>query len=306
MELMQLNYFMEVATSQHVTKSAERLHIAQPALTQAIHRLEAELGVPLFVHKGRNIRLTAYGAYFLKMLRPILQELNFLPLELKAMAKLEDSTIHLNVLAASALVTQAVIEYKKTHPNLHIQFTQNEESDVYDICITTVFPGKENFQKEKTSSVELFICQEKIFLAVPNLPRFEKKSEISLKDMEKEKFIALSGSRQLRSICDTYCKNAGIQREIVFESDSPSSVMNAISARMGVGFWPAFSWKRPDPRSILLLEVQKPVCSRDIAITYTRTKKDDIHVRLFYEFLCGYFKVYSGKQDFQSLMSKSN
>ncbi len=290
MELMQLNYFMEVATSQHVTKSAERLHIAQPALTQAIHRLEAELGVPLFVHKGRNIRLTAYGAYFLKMLRPILQELNFLPLELKAMAKLEDSTIHLNVLAASALVTQAVIEYKKTHPNLHIQFTQNEESDVYDICITTVFPGKENFQKEKTSSVELFICQEKIFLAVPNLPRFEKKSEISLKDMEKEKFIALSGSRQLRSICDTYCKNAGIQREIVFESDSPAAVQDMISANIGIGFWPEFSWGKVDLQKVKLLEIKNPACTRDILISCKENKADNSKTFDFYAFLKNYFE----------------
>ena len=38
-----MKYFLEVAASQHVTRSAEKLHIAQPALTQAIHRLEKEL-----------------------------------------------------------------------------------------------------------------------------------------------------------------------------------------------------------------------------------------------------------------------
>ena len=40
MELNQLKYFLEVAKRQHVTKSAEKLHIAQPALTKSIHRLE--------------------------------------------------------------------------------------------------------------------------------------------------------------------------------------------------------------------------------------------------------------------------
>ena len=48
MELMQLRYFLEVASTQHITRSAERLHIAQPALTQAIHRLEEDIGVKLF------------------------------------------------------------------------------------------------------------------------------------------------------------------------------------------------------------------------------------------------------------------
>lgn len=40
MELLQLEYFYAVAKTQHVTHTAEQLHIAQPALTQSIHRLE--------------------------------------------------------------------------------------------------------------------------------------------------------------------------------------------------------------------------------------------------------------------------
>jgi DNA-binding transcriptional LysR family regulator len=55
MELTQLRYFLKVAELQHITRAAEELYIAQPALTQTIHRLENELEVPLFSAKGRNI-----------------------------------------------------------------------------------------------------------------------------------------------------------------------------------------------------------------------------------------------------------
>ena len=48
MELQQLKYFLEVAQSQHIKQSAQKLHIAQPALSQSVHRLEKELGVKLF------------------------------------------------------------------------------------------------------------------------------------------------------------------------------------------------------------------------------------------------------------------
>ena len=61
MELTQLRYFAAVAELQHVTRAAERMHVAQPAITKSIHRLEDELGVPLIASRGRNIVLTDYG-----------------------------------------------------------------------------------------------------------------------------------------------------------------------------------------------------------------------------------------------------
>ncbi len=51
MEITQLKYFYQTAVEQHVTSAAEKLHIAQPALTSSIHKLEDDLGVQLFSPK---------------------------------------------------------------------------------------------------------------------------------------------------------------------------------------------------------------------------------------------------------------
>ena len=67
MELLQLRYFLVAAQYQHMTKAAEHLQIAQPALSQAIHRLEAELGVPLFERKNRSIELNEEGKFLQKL-----------------------------------------------------------------------------------------------------------------------------------------------------------------------------------------------------------------------------------------------
>ena len=78
MELTQLKYFCEVAGSQHVTRSAEKLHVAQPALSMAIRRLEDELGVKLFESKGRGIVLTETGRYMYTRLNPVMETLESL------------------------------------------------------------------------------------------------------------------------------------------------------------------------------------------------------------------------------------
>lgn len=286
MELNQVRYFLEVASTQHMTRSAERLHIAQPALTQAIHRLERDLGVPLFVARGRGIVLTEYGKYLQGKLEPLMQELDDIPAQLQTMARLEGETIHLNVLAASALVTEAIIEYRKTHPQLHFRMRQNDDGRLYDIGITT----KLSEHLPAPSGEHTFVYAERIYLAVPHGHPFAARSSIALEEAAEEGFISLMGSRQLRRICDRYCQQAGFSPRILFESDSPAAVQNMIAANMGVGFWPEFTWGAVDPERVTPVPITAPLCRRDLILDCHHNKIDNGAVDEFFAFLQEYLR----------------
>lgn len=284
MDLNQIRYFLTVAQNEHVTRSAEQLHIAQPALTKAIHRLESELCVPLFVSKGRNIILTEYGKYLKARLEPLVKELDSLPEQLQILARLENDTIHLNVLAASTLVTEALIEYQKGHPSINFRLTQHNESELYDVGVTT----RLMYQLPQAKSGHEFVFTEKIFLAVPCSHPLAQQGEIALSEASQEGFISLMGSRQLRWICDRFCQHAGFTPRIVFESDSPAAVKNMIAANMGVGFWPEFTWGALATDQVRLVEIREPVCQRDILFDMKKNKVNNSSVEEFFLFLKSY------------------
>lgn len=284
MELLQIRYFLDVAETQHMTQSAQRLHIAQPALSQAIKRLEESLGVPLFVKKGRGIVLTECGQYLQKQLIPIVEQLDKLPEKLKNMAQLSSETIHINVLAASSLLTETIIEYKNIRKNVNFQILQNTDSDIFDIEITT----RMHYQVPADREKDQFVFSEKIFLAVPNNENYAGMDRISLAEAVTERnlgFISLAGSKAFRYICDKFCHNAGVKPRTIFESDNPATVKNMIGANLGVGFWPQYTWGGIDKSRVRLLEITDPDCRRDILVTCNKNKTDNRYVEEFFKFL---------------------
>lgn len=282
MELQQLRYFMEVARTQHITRSAEKLHIAQPSLSQSIRRLENELGVKLFEARGRNIMLTEHGRFLRDKLEPLLQRLDALPEQIREMADPEQTTIRLHVTAASLIVSEAIIEYRRSHDRVNFQFLLGADASLFDVSIEGRFASA-------AAPKDGFSLNEKIFLAVPNAPRYAELSRVRLNDFKSAGFISLVSRTQFRRICDSFCTEAGFYPHIAFESDSPDTVRNMISAHTGVGFWPAFTWGRLRGDDMRLLDISEPICRRSIAIRLQKNRVDSRIVEDFYAFLCDYF-----------------
>lgn len=285
MEILQLKYFYALAQTQHVTKTAEQLHIAQPALTQTIHRLEKELDVKLFEAKGRNIVLTESGKYLQKKIEPVLKTLNEIPQELQSLAGERKKLLKINVKAASGLITDTIIRFQKEHNGLRFQIVQNAEMEDADITIFT----KEAFKKPQNSKDLFYIFSERIFLAVPKNSEYEAYDSIPLREVSDKKFISLTGAKNLRAICDSCCMHAGFKPDVIFEGDSTSAVENLIAAGLGVGFWPHYTWERYLEGAMKLLPISEPECHRDIVIQLHSTSKEHEEAVEYFKYLSAFF-----------------
>lgn len=96
--------------------------------------------------------------------------------------------------------------------------------------------------------------------------------------------------KKRRPQLNKFCKKEHIHPNIVFESDSPIAVKNMISANIGIGFWPSFSWEQIDTKNVKLLKIVNTNCTRDILVTYKNNKTDDQKTRKFYNFLIDFIE----------------
>ena len=276
MELLQLRYFLVAAQYQHMTKAAEHLQIAQPALSQAIHRLEAELGVPLFERKNRSIELNEEGKFLQKRLIPLLSSLDRLPEELRKGKEASTHTVHLRLLSASALITNKIIAYRNLRPDVNFQLYQTPgQEDDYDVCVT----ARRADTAPKENDPATIMLEEDLYLAVPAHSPYGS--------------ICLGGSKPIRQISNSYFIDAGFSPHIIFESDTTESVRNLIAAGMGIGFWPACSWgpltsnfgSSPGHFPVKLLPITDQKCRRQIILTCSEKGKNSTIVKDFCNYL---------------------
>ena len=164
MELLQLRYFLAVAESEHMTNTAKQLHIAQPALTQSIHRLEQELGVSLFERAGRGIRLSPAGAYVRDRVKPAMETLENVARDVQLFQQGEQGVVRVGVHAASGVAIDGIAAYSELNPHVSFEITQDERERHRDVIVTTITPRGSSTVE---NAVEKTPFSERIGIAVP-------------------------------------------------------------------------------------------------------------------------------------------
>lgn len=286
MELKQLYYFTIAAREENMTRAAESLHIAQPALSQTIRRLEEELGTKVFDRGGKKILLNDAGRELLRTAEPILATLNALPDRLQAIADETAETISLNVLVASHIATRMMIDYRKICPKANFKVNRDSEDTDWDIRLSAISGQGGTMPRGATK-----LFEEEIVLAVPASSIYAQRNEISLREVSREAFLTFPENMPYHSLCSRMWSEAGITPRVSLESDNPQSLRELIAAGMGIALWPQYSWGDADNEKIRLLHITEPKTSRIVTISKNPNRKISEAAEAFAAFGQEYFSV---------------
>ena len=286
MELLQLAYFREAAKTEHMTKAAEALRIAQPALSKTIARLEEDLGVPLFDRHGRQIRLNEFGKAFLSKVELSLSLLDEGRREVAEMAGLEKGSIHLATTTIDRL-SEPLGEFVERHPDVRFRITQASADEMQGMVeagevdvILTPFP----FEKPGLSGVAVF--REDIYLGVPPGHRLAGRDSVRLEEVADEPFVGYKEGMPFQQMNEELLRRAGFEPKFVCRVDEPHAISSLVQAGLGV----ALVGNCGGPRTNLKkLRIESHECLRTYRIVWNEDRYLSLAARRFRDFLVDYF-----------------
>ena len=293
MELQQLEYFRVVARTQHVTQAAEELAMTQPALSRAMSRLERDLGVALFDHRGRSVRLNRYGQAFLRHVERALAAIEEGRRELVDLADRDAGVIAFGFAHAlgTTVVPDLIASFRQQYPRARFQLLQNashiilEELEAGDVDLALVSPVPPT--SERIESIEL--ASEELFLVVPHDHRFAKRKSVRLSELRDDTFVCLREGYGLRTLTDLFCEQAGFAPKIAFEGEEIATLRGLVTVGLGVAIIPAAS--SPAESTPPQLHISEPICRRSIGLLWEPARYQPELAQAFRHHIIGAMRV---------------
>lgn len=294
MELRQLQYFVKVAKKQHVTQAAEELHVAQSAVSRQIHQLEEELGVSLFVQKGRNLQLTPVGKLFLHRAEAILAELERAVVEVREFLDPEAGEIRIGFPHSLGiyLLPTVVASFRSTHPNVKFKLRQG----TYNSLIRDVKNGEIDlaFISPLPDSHEHVIgellLQEELYAIVPQGHELAEQETIRLVQLKDEPFVMFSEEYSLRNIVFEACAKAGFVPRIGFEGEETDTIRGLVAAGMGVSLLPEMALTEISQLQPAKVRVVEPDVTRSVGLIHRTGEKLPLVAEVFQKYLLEFFE----------------
>ena len=292
-------YVLQVASEGTFSAAAKRLFVSQPSLSQAIKKIEVEIGMPLFDRSQTPLQLTAAGEIYLhkaKEMQRIYHELVQETADLTGM-KSGMLIIGSSRTRSSCYLTQPIIEFHRRYPGIRLMVKEHSVQELKeavaagDVDFALIYePLESNFER-------IPLLSEKTLLALPSTHPFAQGYNhvqgapypvMSFARMHKQPFICLQESRRMSRIFSDLCVETQCSPNVVFEANSIVDAAELCAAGMGatlVTDMVVHNGRWSEPPCFFQLEEQ--VDDRQLVAAYARNKHLSQAARKFIELLQG-------------------
>ena len=262
MELRHLRYFVMVGEEQHYGRAAQRLHVAQPALSRQIQDLEEEIGCQLFDRLPRGVKISAAGKSLLGDARRILQQVNEATARAKRVALGQSGTLRVGFAESASwhgVVPDSFRQFRQRQPDVELQLNPLSSIEQVEAVRSGRLDAGFVFNMPKTDREldQVQVAPQRLVLAAPKGHPLTKLKTLRLRDMSNADFVWFP-RRQSPAYYDRLmhvCFRRGLKSpRIVQEALDQATILSLVSCRLGVAFVSdSTRWRCPE--GVVLLPV---------------------------------------------------
>ena len=252
LNLGRLRVLCEVVDRGSFSLAAEALSYTQSAVSQAIARLEAEVGTTLVVRDRRGVRPTAAGATLVEQAEAIFAQVDAAQAELDAVMGLRGGRLRMASFpsAGATLMPEAIAVFRAGHPDIALTLAEGEPEEVaprlrageIDLALLFEFPGVVEWTGATLRSLTLF--EDPMRVALPSAHPLVDKAALTLQDLSEEEWVQTSASSPCARHVVRSCLAAGFEPRVSFESDDYETVQGLVAAGVGVALIPRLALTR--------------------------------------------------------------
>ena len=239
MDIRKLEIFEQVVTLGSFSEAAKSMHMAQPAVSIAIRKLEQSLEVPLFDRSGRRIQLTAEGSQLLQRIRPILQELEALKQSTRAMKNLLQGELSLACpsMLATYFLPDLLSGFLTEHPGLRASVTQAGTQSVMKMLMEDEAEiGVISLDGDKHSEFELIpLATEQLVLCVNEEHSWAGRKRIAITELADAPMVVYESGYFIRSKLDQLCAEKAVAPDYRMQSNFLPLLLNMVKQGLGAG-----------------------------------------------------------------------
>jgi DNA-binding transcriptional LysR family regulator len=240
-DLRQLEILQAIAATGSFTGAGRKLHVSQSAISRQILLLEEELGEPLFLRVGRQVRMTPAAETLVQLGQRVFQDVR------DTVGAITDRTGALRGtlrLAGGMTVCLYVFppllkHMKKVHPELDVRLTvATAQRSVEEIRAGRVDAGLLTLPVEESDMVTLPVLREELLLVTMPTHRLAKRRRIHPADLSGEPFVLFEAGSATRRVIDSFFVMEKIEPIIVMDTENVEIIKAMVKTGLGIAIVP--------------------------------------------------------------------
>jgi DNA-binding transcriptional LysR family regulator len=266
--LRQIQAFIAVAQQGTFTKAAERMQIAQPALSQLVRELERVLNVRLLDRTTRRVELTDAGREFHAAAVQILHELDAAVQNAADLAARKRGRITVAVppLLAAIALPPAIAALRDTHPGLQVTIIDARN----DLVIEAVRSGRADCGIGTFSSLEDGIertplARDSLMLFCTGQSRFAHQTSVAWRELRGEPLVTLTRDSGIRLLVEVGYESAEVPLFPAYEVSQISTALALVRFELAIAVLPTYA-RAVVPAGVLAKPLTEPSIARDIVM----------------------------------------